>query len=58
MKKSLWLVAALAASVSAGALAQGGKAKAKTSGSENVTHCLKAESGGKKDRMMIQNKAA
>jgi len=52
MKKSLWLVAALAACVSTGAFAQG-KGKTKNT-SENLTHCLKAEQN-KKDKMVIHN---
>jgi hypothetical protein len=54
MNKSIWLAAALSASVSAGALAQaGGQAVSKTT-TTNMSHCLKAEQN-KKDRMVIHN---
>jgi hypothetical protein len=53
MNKSIWLVAALAASVSTGAFAQSG-GSAKTKSATNMSHCLKAGQN-KKDKMVITN---
>ena len=54
MKKSLWLATAAALAFSTGVLAQGKKGASASTGSENMTSCLKAEQN-KKDKMQIQN---
>ena len=54
MNKSIWLAAALSATVCAGAWAQSGASATTKSSATNMTHCLKAEQN-KKDRMQLIN---